>query len=268
MPAFTTHGTVAPAGGGGTGGAGATAGGSGGRLSSAAAAGGSDEEGAAPAGSRGVTAAGGSTGVGASSGASRRSGAAAGAAAAPGAAGGVRRPAGTGTGAATTAPAPGARTGAAAAVGARAGAAGHSPAGHGACPTGRLLLRCRPAIGITSLTTIMTPFQRLRCARAGPSSTLAHQLSLANEKIAEMGAYEEELRASVASLERERDFYFGKLRDIEILMQTYTGPDTGMVDKVLKIMYATDDDFTAVDEHGNPLPPAAAEGDGHKAGDA
>jgi RP/EB family microtubule-associated protein len=65
----------------------------------------------------------------------------------------------------------------------------------------------------------------------------------------------DELRASVESLEKERDFYFGKLRDIEILMQTYTGTDQQMVDTILKIMYATEEDFVSVDEAGNPVVP-------------
>ena len=50
-------------------------------------------------------------------------------------------------------------------------------------------------------------------------------------------------------LERERDFYFGKLRDIEIQCQEYeaSGAPAGMtldsfMKEVMKILYATDEE--------------------------
>lgn len=39
----------------------------------------------------------------------------------------------------------------------------------------------------------------------------------------------------------------GKLRDIEILLQAYDGPDKALADSIFKILYATEDDFVAVD---------------------
>lgn len=51
----------------------------------------------------------------------------------------------------------------------------------------------------------------------------------------------------VDGLEKERDFYFGKLRDIEILLQAYGGKDKDLVGQVFKILYATEDDFEPVE---------------------
>lgn len=52
----------------------------------------------------------------------------------------------------------------------------------------------------------------------------------------------------VESLEKERDFYFGKLRDVEIMLQSYAGPDRETVDALFKILYAADDaDFVSVE---------------------
>ncbi|XP_027362247.1 microtubule-associated protein RP/EB family member 1C [Abrus precatorius] len=63
--------------------------------------------------------------------------------------------------------------------------------------------------------------------------------------------YEEqitELKLSIDSLEKERDFYFAKLRDIEILCQVPEIEHSPVVAAIQKILYATDDDGTAVAE--------------------
>lgn len=52
----------------------------------------------------------------------------------------------------------------------------------------------------------------------------------------------------VEGLEKERDFYFGKLRDIEILLQAYNGPDPQLSKQVFDILYATEEDFVIADD--------------------
>ena len=49
-----------------------------------------------------------------------------------------------------------------------------------------------------------------------------------------------EMKTSVDGLEKERDFYFGKLRDIEVLCQEEGAAGTPLSDKVLAILYATE----------------------------
>lgn len=52
----------------------------------------------------------------------------------------------------------------------------------------------------------------------GPSAA-----AISNEMIQQLSAEIDEMKLSVDSLERERDFYFGKLRDVEVIIQERLG---------------------------------------------
>jgi RP/EB family microtubule-associated protein len=71
------------------------------------------------------------------------------------------------------------------------------------------------------------------------------------KKVQELEGEIAELRLTSDTLEKERDFYFGKLRDIEVLLQAYQAQEIPVVDMVLKILYATEDEKVEVDENGN-----------------
>jgi len=61
-------------------------------------------------------------------------------------------------------------------------------------------------------------------------------------KVQELNQQMADLKVTVDTLERERDFYFGKLRDIEILTQSYEGEGAEIINQIQKILYATDDE--------------------------
>lgn len=48
-----------------------------------------------------------------------------------------------------------------------------------------------------------------------------------------------DLKLTVDGLEKERDFYFGKLRDIEVLCQENEG-EAPVIQNILNILYATE----------------------------
>ncbi|XP_010550609.1 PREDICTED: microtubule-associated protein RP/EB family member 1B isoform X2 [Tarenaya hassleriana] len=77
-------------------------------------------------------------------------------------------------------------------------------------------------------------------AAAGGSNSSAEVQALSKELT--------EMKLSLDLLEKERDFYFSKLRDIEILCQTPEIEHVSIVEAVKKILYATDENESALEE--------------------
>lgn len=69
-------------------------------------------------------------------------------------------------------------------------------------------------------------------------------------KVSELTNELQELKFTADTLEKERDFYFGKLRDIEILLQAKGEEGNPIIQEVMKILYATEDEKVEIDENG------------------
>lgn len=48
------------------------------------------------------------------------------------------------------------------------------------------------------------------------------------------------LKSTIQDMEKERDFYFGKLRNIELICQEKEGEDDPTLNRIIDILYATD----------------------------
>merc|ERR1719244_1324946 len=68
-----------------------------------------------------------------------------------------------------------------------------------------------------------------------------------------------EMKLTVEGLEKERDFYFGKLRDVEVMCQENEAEDGEIIRKVLDILYQTEDGFAVPEEEDCPPPPEGEE---------
>ncbi|PKI83841.1 hypothetical protein MVES_001885 [Malassezia vespertilionis] len=91
-----------------------------------------------------------------------------------------------------------------------------------------------------------------------------HAAALSNETINQLTAEIDEMKISVDSLERERDFYFGKLRDVEVIVQdrltelekSTEGKDEqdaaehGLLKQIQAVLYQTEEGFELPDAAG------------------
>lgn len=74
-------------------------------------------------------------------------------------------------------------------------------------------------------------------------------------KVEELHTQLLDLKLTVDGLEKERDFYFGKLRDIEVMCQENDNEQNPIIQKILDILYATEDGFAPPEEVDGDVPP-------------
>lgn len=115
---------------------------------------------------------------------------------------------------------------------ARRKASGGPPA---AAPTGRTSASAARKSAPTS-TTRAAPRVSAAAGTGAASGALRHE--------------NESLKEAIAGLEKERDFYFSKLRDIELLIQTAVEQDpeldkdeNGLIRQIQTILYSTEEGF-------------------------
>ncbi|KAJ8355493.1 hypothetical protein SKAU_G00182870 [Synaphobranchus kaupii] len=67
-------------------------------------------------------------------------------------------------------------------------------------------------------------------------------------QITELNQQLMDLKLTVDGLEKERDFYFSKLRDIELICQEHESDKSPLLSKIIHILYATEDGFAAPED--------------------
>lgn len=131
------------------------------------------------------------------------------------------------------------------------------PAGIGigaAAPRSRMAQPMRNGAGV--------PARKPVAARAPISSRPAARNGVGNgqtnAQLEDLNAQLLETKLTIEGLEKERDFYFGKLRDIEVLAQEHENDGGEFAQKCLSVLYATEDGF-AVPAEDEEIPPPAEE---------
>lgn len=97
-------------------------------------------------------------------------------------------------------------------------------------------------------TARVPPTAAARTGYKGANGNNGHSHDL-NAEIDELSNQVTDLKLNLEGLEKERDFYFSKLRDIEILCQEDDEANPHpLVAKILEILYATEDGFAPPEE--------------------
>merc|ERR1719361_739434 len=97
-------------------------------------------------------------------------------------------------------------------------------------------------------------------ANRPPNRSVERGNSAINAQIEVLSNQLMESKLTIEGLEKERDFYFSKLRDIEVLAQEHENDGGEFVQKALAVLYATEDGFAVPEEEaqfddGVPPPP-------------
>ncbi|XP_019866807.1 microtubule-associated protein RP/EB family member 1 isoform X1 [Aethina tumida] len=126
--------------------------------------------------------------------------------------------------------------------------------GGGSAPRGSgLMMKPRSANNITAPTSPAKskPIGRVvpKANTVRPTATRPTNNKVAGDagKIDDLNNQISEMKISIDGLEKERDFYFGKLRDIEVMCQEAEGTSP-YIQKILDILYATEEGFAPPDE--------------------
>ncbi|KAM3839389.1 microtubule-associated protein RP/EB family member 1 isoform 3-T4 [Vipera latastei] len=88
--------------------------------------------------------------------------------------------------------------------------------------------------------------------KSGPGMIKKAPGGIGEEESAELIQQINALKMTVEDLEKERDFYFGKLRNIELICQENEGESDPVLHRIVEILYATDEGFVIPDEGGPP----------------
>lgn len=108
----------------------------------------------------------------------------------------------------------------------------------------------RPAPARTTPSNNITSSGSRGTASVGSNST-----SKLDAKVEELNTQLMEMKLTLEGMEKERDFYFGKLRDIEVLCQEVGEEENAIIQKILAKLYATEDGFAAPDDLEGVPPP-------------
>ncbi|XP_039276594.1 microtubule-associated protein RP/EB family member 3 isoform X4 [Nilaparvata lugens] len=134
------------------------------------------------------------------------------------------------------------------------GARGGDPMGMGGAPksasSAHVAARRAPPPAATRPTG-MGMVQRSQPRAAPPLASAPARSASGNHrgdggKIDELNSQMMDMKLTVDGLEKERDFYFSKLRDIEVLCQEQDG-ETPFIKKIMAILYATEDNIDDCD---------------------
>nr|CAH7768874.1 unnamed protein product [Callosobruchus chinensis] len=118
----------------------------------------------------------------------------------------------------------------------------NAPRGGGAGP--KRALATKP---IGRASTLQRSVPKVNAVKPQASKPLSNRMAGDGGKMEEITNQLQECKLTIDGLEKERDFYFGKLRDIEVMCQE-NEDENPIIQKILDMLYATEEGFAPPDE--------------------
>ncbi|XP_048413344.1 microtubule-associated protein RP/EB family member 1-like isoform X2 [Stegostoma tigrinum] len=120
----------------------------------------------------------------------------------------------------------------------------------GPAPGASGLVFNKPKKTLSTLSAASGPDRKDKAVRSSSAAAAAPDKSNNNNMagngdahVAELAEQVRALKSDLLELEKERDFYFGKLRNIEMICQENQQEDNGLVQLVEKVLYSVEDGF-------------------------
>ncbi|XP_053554569.1 microtubule-associated protein RP/EB family member 1 [Bombina bombina] len=112
----------------------------------------------------------------------------------------------------------------------------------------------KKALGSTNSAPQRTVPAQRTVVPSRPAPSMGKKVAVGNgdDESAELIQQINVLKITVEDLEKERDFYFGKLRNIELICQENEGDTDPVLQRIVEILYATDEGFVIPDEGAPP----------------
>nr|CAH7717611.1 unnamed protein product [Callosobruchus chinensis]CAH7722746.1 unnamed protein product [Callosobruchus chinensis]CAH7726063.1 unnamed protein product [Callosobruchus chinensis]CAH7739807.1 unnamed protein product [Callosobruchus chinensis] len=96
-------------------------------------------------------------------------------------------------------------------------------------------------------STLQRSVPKVNAVKPQASKPLSNRMAGDGGKMEEITNQLQECKLTIDGLEKERDFYFGKLRDIEVMCQE-NEDENPIIQKILDVLYATEEGFAPPDE--------------------
>lgn len=109
-----------------------------------------------------------------------------------------------------------------------------------------------PAVSKARVPAVSVAPKRGPAAPKAATGGLTKKPNVSQQEIDSLTLELSDLKTNMTGLEKERDFYFGKLRDIEVICQDGENATTDLSERVLQVLYATEDGFAPPEEGENP----------------
>ncbi|XP_061851311.1 microtubule-associated protein RP/EB family member 2 isoform X1 [Colius striatus] len=94
-----------------------------------------------------------------------------------------------------------------------------------------------------------TPSRPSSAKKAAPSSSASKSDKDLETQVIQLSEQVHSLKLALEGVEKERDFYFGKLREIELLCQEHAGETNDLVNRLMEVLYASEEHESHTEEH-------------------